>query len=200
MPAVRMQASAERALQQSDATVDHRRLRATSAEMEASHAPPRPPPPPPPPPASAPPFAVAFKVRDAHAVPVRTAQQLQDQVAGGARDIEIRSHLDLRTLSMLANPASNGRGGEQHSQRRALLYADAPLRTIRVCPRPASSAAMAPLKPCLSLVQIAFMLQHDPVVLTENRLAARPAVRPPGHPLPPESDQLPRCRGGAVQL
>ena len=67
---------------------------------------------------------------------VRTAAQLQRAALAGAQDIEIRAHLDLRSLERAANPLIEGVETAVNPKRLALLYASPPLRSIRVCIRP----------------------------------------------------------------
>ena len=63
---------------------------------------------------------------------VRLVLDLQRATATGAVDIEIRAHLDLRGLSRTLNPAIPGPETFQNPKRNALLYAQSPLRSIRV--------------------------------------------------------------------
>ena len=63
---------------------------------------------------------------------VLSAQDLQRATATGAVDIEIRAHLDLRGLWRRLNPAIPGHETWQNPKRNALLYAQSPLRSIRV--------------------------------------------------------------------
>lgn len=72
---------------------------------------------------------------------VRTAAELQRAALDGARDIEIRAHLDLRSLKLAANPAIHGQETAVNRKRLALLYASPPLRSIRVCPSTISGVA-----------------------------------------------------------
>ena len=79
---------------------------------------------------------------------VRTAQDLQRATATGAVDIEIRAHLDLRSLSRTLNPAIPGSETFQNPKRNALLYAQSPLRSIRVrCDR-GTGPSPEPFHPC----------------------------------------------------
>lgn len=61
---------------------------------------------------------------------VRTAGDLQRATLTGALDIEIRTHLDLRTLAPADNPELQGAG--EAAQASALLYVASTLRSIRV--------------------------------------------------------------------
>ena len=61
---------------------------------------------------------------------VHTAEDLQSAVSS-ARNIEIRAHLDLRTLSRVANPQVLDAEGIRDRDV-ALLYAYPPLKSIRV--------------------------------------------------------------------
>ena len=63
---------------------------------------------------------------------VTTPGELQAASLAGAQDIEIRSHLDLRSLKLAKNPAITGNETENNPKRLALLYASPPLRSIRV--------------------------------------------------------------------
>lgn len=65
---------------------------------------------------------------------VNTAPELQQAMLNDAVDIEIRSHLDMRLLKRLNNPAIVGPTEDDASKKLALLYASTPLRSIRVCP------------------------------------------------------------------
>lgn len=67
---------------------------------------------------------------------VRTAEELQAATLRGATDIEIRSHVDLRSLSKGPNPAVHELKSGRYL---ALLYASTPLRSIRVCPAACTS-------------------------------------------------------------
>lgn len=72
--------------------------------------------------------------REVRAVPranitvVRSAAELQAAAEAKAQDIEIRAHLDLRKLRRLQNPLVTSAVAGSY----ALLYADPPLRSIRV--------------------------------------------------------------------
>ena len=66
---------------------------------------------------------------------VTTAEELQEATIAGAQDIEIRSHLDLRTLKRVPTPLIDGPETHDNRKRLALLYASPPLRSIRVRPR-----------------------------------------------------------------
>lgn len=50
----------------------------------------------------------------------------------GAQDVEIRSHLDLRSLPAVHNSAILGVETEDHPKRFALLYTSPPFRSMRV--------------------------------------------------------------------
>ena len=63
---------------------------------------------------------------------VKTAQELQEAVLGGAVDIEIHAHLDFRTLPLPRNPILRGLHTQKRPVNTASLYAAAPLRSIRV--------------------------------------------------------------------
>ena len=66
---------------------------------------------------------------------VTTAEELQEASLAGAQDIEIRRHIDLRTLTTVPNPSIGGVEAVTNPKRLALLYASPPLRSIRVRPR-----------------------------------------------------------------
>ena len=72
-------------------------------------------------------------VAPADILEVNTAQELQDAVFAGISDIEIRAHMDLRSLARVENPAIEGRETESNPKRLGLLYASGTLRSIRVC-------------------------------------------------------------------
>ena len=63
---------------------------------------------------------------------VRGPNELQQAVLSGAVDIEIRDHLDLRSVPREMNPAVQDSGDAHYRKRFALLYAGHPLRSIRV--------------------------------------------------------------------
>ena len=90
-----------------------------------------------PPPPSPPPLGVSHSEWSAPAEDIKvvqTARELQDAAVGGARDIEIHFHLDLRSLSRVPNPAIEDKDSPLYIT--ALLYAFPPLRSIlvRLCP------------------------------------------------------------------
>lgn len=64
---------------------------------------------------------------------VNTPQELQRALGNGAVDVEIRSHMDMRSLSLAANPLIRGVETAVNPKRLALLYSGNPLRSIRVC-------------------------------------------------------------------
>ena len=67
---------------------------------------------------------------------VNTVEELEAAALGGAQDIEIRSHLNLRHMRQIATGAlGEGEGPTNSSSPTALIYASAGggLRSIRVC-------------------------------------------------------------------
>eukprot|EP00892_Ulva_mutabilis_P004162 jgi/Ulvmu1/2117/UM127_0002.1 len=62
---------------------------------------------------------------------VRTAAQLQQASVSGAMDIEIRAHIDMRSLTLAPNPQIQGEATANNPRRLALLYAPRSLRSIR---------------------------------------------------------------------
>eukprot|EP00892_Ulva_mutabilis_P000954 jgi/Ulvmu1/1085/UM106_0001.1 len=83
-------------------------------------------PPPPPPPAQ--PLQAAAPP---NITVVRTAAELQQASLSGAMDIEIRTHIDMRSLELALNPMIQGAESLTNPRRLALLYASLPLRSIR---------------------------------------------------------------------
>lgn len=63
---------------------------------------------------------------------VRTGAELRQATLGGARDIEIRAHLDMRDMRRMANPLMPGVDRGNSRRELTLLYASNPLRSIRV--------------------------------------------------------------------
>ena len=63
---------------------------------------------------------------------VTSAKQLQQAALAQAEDIEIRAHLDLRTLHRVVNPDIRGMEALSNSKRLALLYGTRQLRSVRV--------------------------------------------------------------------
>lgn len=80
---------------------------------------------------------------------VRTARELQEASLRGALDIEIRAHLDLRTLDLAQDPSGLFSGTVQEFGRRSLLYADLSMRSIRV--RAPNSTTLEPGAPVARL-------------------------------------------------
>lgn len=64
---------------------------------------------------------------------VETADELQKAANETAQDIEIRAHLDLRTLVHMTNPAV---AVESYKENVALLYVWKHMRSMRVRPAP----------------------------------------------------------------
>ena len=79
------------------------------------------------------PDGLQLEIPAANITVVRTAGELQRAALAGAQDIEIRAHLDLRSLELAANPLFDGIETAINRKRLALLYASPPLRSIRVC-------------------------------------------------------------------
>ena len=99
------------------------------------------------------PDGLQLEIPAANITVVRTAAELQRAALAGVQDIEIRAHLDLRSLKRDANPAMRDENS-LHSNRLALLYASPPLRSIRVCPPAASAISLLSFevrlaRPCL---------------------------------------------------
>jgi hypothetical protein len=86
-------------------------------------------PPPPRPPPSPPPIGISTS----DIVTVSTASELQQAVQGGARDIEVVSHLDLRALQLLKNPSRLQSDQEHLIKYSHTMYAGEKTRSIRVC-------------------------------------------------------------------
>jgi hypothetical protein len=112
--------------------------------IQAAEAPPPPSPPPSPPP---------IGISPADIVTVRTASELQQAVQGGARDIEVVNHLDLRSLQLLKNPSRSPSSRPPADQKHFLayshtMYAGEKTRSIRVC-------CYGELLPCVVLFKFA---------------------------------------------
>lgn len=77
-------------------------------------------------------------------VGVFTAQALQQELLAGTPNIEVRSHLDLRSLPIPANPdiPSTSSPAANNPRRFALLYARESLESLRV--RPLATAPPLP--------------------------------------------------------
>lgn len=63
---------------------------------------------------------------------VNTPLELRKALKNGAVDIEIRSHMDMRSLKLDSNPMIQGVETAINRKKLALLYAQQPLRSIRV--------------------------------------------------------------------
>ena len=78
------------------------------------------------------PEAAAPPIQPANITVVTTPAELVKATLDGAVDIVISSHLDLRGLSVLPNPGITVAESPGKPTRLALMYADLPLRSIRV--------------------------------------------------------------------
>eukprot|EP00892_Ulva_mutabilis_P004148 jgi/Ulvmu1/2104/UM125_0008.1 len=144
---------------------------------------------------SAPPAPTQLPAALAAITPVGTAKELQTATRQPAQDIEIRAHLDLRSLQrsdnrelqVLLEPT------DPDSNKLALTYAFPPLRSIRgncsdpdattaLGLSPAEAAGMLPLKPfqCAVLVHDTFLMMNRGRLLIDNvyLLLRRTAVVP----------------------
>lgn len=79
-----------------------------------------------------PPPPPALTAAPAPVVAVETAAELVLAAAATAQDIEIRSHLDLRSLERQDNPEFRGQPTDLVPHRHALLYARKGMRSMRV--------------------------------------------------------------------
>lgn len=88
--------------------------------------------------ASAPAAAAPAAAAPVNVTVVRTGAELRQATLGGARDIEIRAHLDMRDMRRIANPLMPRVDRGNSRKELALLYASKPLRSIRVrlAPKP----------------------------------------------------------------
>lgn len=79
-----------------------------------------------------PPSDVTPSTAPANVTVVTTPKDLQRALLDGAVDVEIRAHLDMRSLSLAANPKIQGVETQINRKKLALLYSYNPLRSIRV--------------------------------------------------------------------
>lgn len=105
---------------------------------------------------------------------VTTAEGLQNAFAASARDVEIRSHLDMRSLARLSNPDIHPAIAEHNngvSAKLAMLYARPPMRSMRVRLGPrAASNTMHGLRLSWTRVKYSVIVNQDvhrlfPVIL-----------------------------------
>eukprot|EP00892_Ulva_mutabilis_P004141 jgi/Ulvmu1/2099/UM125_0002.1 len=137
------------------------------------------------PPSSPPQPSPTFNVKPAAVVIVRTAEELQLAVEEGSRDIEIRAHLDMRSLKA-AEPVSKmwiPRPPSHAAAQLELLPVPLAVRSIRgACENPDPVAALGlsdadlpvprllPLKPyqCLLLIQDSWLAISDGRLWVDN--------------------------------
>ena len=76
--------------------------------------------------------AIQVELFPADITAVHTAQELVDAMANSARDIEIRAHLDLRTIPLQANPGFPFRDADYEVVATDLAFIRWPTRSVRV--------------------------------------------------------------------
>lgn len=105
---------------------------------------------------------------------VRSAEELQEAALVGARDIEIRSHLDLRRLRLAVNPEISGPDNRRFNKRLALLYGTSQARSIRVRRRrPSARCQSSMYAPTASSVSVGAWSPRVLILLhVRNRICA----------------------------